>query len=346
MLGRQRPSKRHDDSDQISDRGTPGRLYEIIEKVLRDYIVNSKLPAGLVLLEGPIAQLFETSRAPVQKALRLLNKEGLIQRFEGRGYVIPTNDPDSTPLRMDIRKAGLEIPLEVGLALRPQSSWQRIYGQAQRDLARAAAFGRYHINEARMADFFNVSRTVVRDTLGRLDERGIVHKTARSRWVTGPLTAAATREMYEIRKLLEPAALLSAAPELNHDVLSSMLDQLVALEANQKSLTPELLYQLDRNLHIDQMLSVNSNRLILTIRQNQLPLLTNRIFHEYLGTSDARATLIEHRLIIEHLLRDAPEAAAAALVAHLNTALRRSLARLKVLSVIPAPKLLPYMSKA
>lgn len=346
MPERPSPTEHHDDSEMASDQGTPERLYEIIEKVLRGYIVDGKLPTGLVLLEGPIAQLFETSRAPVQKALRLLNKEGLIQRFEGRGYVIPANDPDFAPLRMDIREAGLIIPREVGLSLRPQSSWQRIYGQAQRDLAAAAAFGRYHINEARMADFFGVSRTVVRDTLGRLNERGIVHKTARSRWVTGPLTAAATREMYQIRALLEPAALLSAAPDLDHNVLSGMLDQLLFLESDQQSLTSELLYQLDRHLHVDRVLSINNNRLILTIRQNQLPLLTNRIFHESLGTSDASATLIEHRLIVEHLLRDAPEAAAAALVAHLNAALRRSLARLKVLSVVPAPKLLPYLSKA
>ena len=125
-----------------------------------------------------------------------------------------------------------------------------------------------------------------------------------------------------------------------------MRDQLLSLEADQQFLTPELLFQLDRHLHVDQILSVSNNRLIQTIRQNQLPLLTNRIFHEYLGTSDASATLIEHRLIIEHLLRDAPDAAAAALVAHLATALRRNLARLKVLSVVPAPDLLPYMNKA
>lgn len=346
MPGTARPSEHHNELEVVAGQQAPERLYEIIEKVLRGYIVDGRLPAGLVLLEGPIAQLFETSRAPVQKALRLLSKEGLIQRFEGRGYVIPADDPDFAPLRMDIREAGLVIPREIGLALRPQVSWQRIYAQAQRDLAGAAAFGRYHINEARMADYFGVSRTVVRDTLGRLNERGIVHKTARSRWVTGPLTAAATREMYEIRKLLEPAALLLAAPDLDHGTLSVMLDQLQSLEVDQAPLTPELLYQLDRHLHVDQILSMKNNRLVLTIRQNQLPLLTNQIFHEYLGTSDASATLIEHRLIVEHLLRDAPDAAAAALVAHLNAALRRSLARLKVLSVVPAPELLPYMSKA
>lgn len=325
-------------------KSAPLRLYQIIESVLRDHIVNGALPEGLVLLEGPIAEVFKTSRAPVQQALRRLSEQGLIQRFEGRGYVIPGTSPDFEPVRIGLREAGLRLPRDAGTALQSRSSWQRIYGQAQHDLAGAAAFGRYHVNEARMADHFGVSRTVIRDTLGRLNERGIVQKSARSRWITGPLTAAATREMYDIRKLLEPAALIQAAPSMDHAALSNMRDQLIALETRPDQLTPELMFDLDRHLHIDRILGIDNNRLILTIRQNQLPLLTNLVFHEYLGTSHASATLIEHRLVTELLLRDAPQAAAAALVAHLDAALRRSLARLKVLSVVPAPELPPYLN--
>ncbi len=324
---------------------TPERLYELVYRVLRDHVEASKLPDGLVLLEGPIADLFGTSRAPVQKALKILNDEGIIRRFEGRGYVIAKRNGRTIPDRTDIRQTGLTLPENIDQAIRSRSSWQRIYGRVEREVASAAAFGRYRIHEARLASFFHVSRTVARDVLWRLHERGLVQKSSSSRWIAGPLTAAAIKEMYEIRKLLEPAALIRAAPRLDRAALAGMRDHMLALEFDHSNLTPELLHQFDRFLHVECVLNIDNKRLALIIRQNQLPLATAQTFQQYLGLSDESATLSEHRLVLELLLKDAAEAAAAALVAHLGSAQKRSLARLKVLSVVPAPNVPPYLVK-
>ena len=62
--------------------------YELITLVLRSNIISGVLPEGLVLLEGPIAALMQTSRMPVQAALRRLAAEGLVHRFDGRGYLV------------------------------------------------------------------------------------------------------------------------------------------------------------------------------------------------------------------------------------------------------------------
>ena len=48
------------------------RRYELVAATLRSNIVSGRLHPGLVLLEGPIASLMKTSRAPVQAALRIL----------------------------------------------------------------------------------------------------------------------------------------------------------------------------------------------------------------------------------------------------------------------------------
>lgn len=58
------------------------------------------MPKGLVLLEGPLAQLFGTSRVPVRRALSLLHEEGLITRFEGRGFIVAQPDEEVEPLRL------------------------------------------------------------------------------------------------------------------------------------------------------------------------------------------------------------------------------------------------------
>ena len=79
--------------------------YAMIHQVLRDAIVNGTARHGLVLLEAPLAELFGTSRVPVRKALDLLHAEGLICRFNGRGYLINPEGLDLEPLLRAARRA-------------------------------------------------------------------------------------------------------------------------------------------------------------------------------------------------------------------------------------------------
>jgi len=71
--------------------------YELITRVLRSNIQRGILPEGLVLLEGPIATAMQTSRVPVQAALRQLLTEGLIHRFDGRGYLVGPSGKTTAP---------------------------------------------------------------------------------------------------------------------------------------------------------------------------------------------------------------------------------------------------------
>ena len=60
---------------------TGSARYEVIRQLLHNILMQKRIPQGLVLLEGPLAQLFGTSRVPVRRALSLLHEEGLIARF-------------------------------------------------------------------------------------------------------------------------------------------------------------------------------------------------------------------------------------------------------------------------
>ena len=53
---------------------TGSSRYEVIRHVLHNLLIQKKIPQGLVLLEGPLAQLFGTSRVPVRRALSLLHE--------------------------------------------------------------------------------------------------------------------------------------------------------------------------------------------------------------------------------------------------------------------------------
>lgn len=320
------------------------KLYEIVYDALEGHLRDRRLPPGLVLLEGPVAEIFRTSRAPVKTALRMLSERGLVERFNGRGFIVPDPDGGTEPLRLDLRQAGLDPNAHIDEdELQNRVAWERIYSAAEREVGLALPFGRFQINEARMGEHFGVSRTVVRDVLGRMQERGLVEKAPRSHWIAGPLTASAIREFYEIRVMLEPQALIQAVPSLDIDELAAMRNRVALLEARYPQVSAEELTGLDVDLHTRCVQRIANKRLVAIIRQAQLPLIANYTFLSHLGIPEETPELAEHKLVFEHLIQGSPAAAAAALKAHLERSLDRALIRLKVLSVKSTPPLPPYL---
>ena len=321
------------------------KLYHRAEGVLRENILGGRLPPGFVLLEAPIAGMLRTSRAPVQRALRMLEAEGLVHRFGGRGYLVGSDRGDAKPLRRDIRDFDLILPDAEGPAQR--ASWERIYAEIEMAVASCLIFGEFRIVEAAMAGHFSVSRTVVRDVLGRLHERGLIRKNRSSHWVAGPLTAQEIRERYELRRLLEPHALSAALPAIARSNLLAMRERLVAAERALPAMDPSTIEAMEEDLHTHCVLATPNEHLAEAIRQNRLPLMAMQRLLHALGVPSEPAVIVEHRLILELLLHKAQEAAKAALDAHLVASSRRAISRLKIVAVIPEPEVVaPYLTRA
>jgi DNA-binding GntR family transcriptional regulator len=73
--------------------------------------------------------------------------------------------------------------------------------------------------EADVAAMLGSSKTPAREALARLRAEGMVEVHPRSGYVVTPVTVKATRELFELRSLLEPAAAARAAerhPDLAH----------------------------------------------------------------------------------------------------------------------------------
>ncbi|HYE49127.1 MAG TPA: GntR family transcriptional regulator [Azospirillaceae bacterium] len=320
----------------VSDRFDYGsaKLNEIVEQVLRAGIRAGRIPAGALLQEARLSDQFDLSRAPVHQALRRLEQDGLVAKAEGRGYVVGGADAAAVrPL------AELDIPEAAREALRSRAGWERIYKQVERDVVGVMAFGRYGVVELALAEAYGVSRTITRDVLGRLEERGLLEKVQRSHWAVPQLTPRLMHELYEMRRLLEPAALLDAADGLAREEVAAMRDRLRAAEARYPDVSVEELSAFEHDLHIDLVGRCSNPRLLSAIRQSQTPLVaTAYLFQQYLGIPQDEPFLVEHRLVLEHLLAGAPGAAAAALEAHMVSALRKGLGRLEFLSRLPHPE--------
>lgn len=332
-------------ADSYTGQSTQKR-YEIAEAVLRTNIMEGILPVGLVLLEGPIAEIMQISRAPVQRALASLEADGLVHRFSGRGYLVGPPGHQPEPNRTDIKTLGMLIPQHADEALQSRSSWERIYNIVERDVAGCVVFGQYRIIEIELANHFKVSRTVVRDVLSRLSERGLVRKNQSSHWIAGPLTAQTVKDHFGLRHLLEPQALVSCASVIDRTVLTRIFAALSDFERHERGNDLSNLENIQANFTETCVLSTPNERLRDLIRNNLLPVTATERLLRQLGLPGDPAVITELRLVTELLLRGAPAAAAAMLETHLEASLKRTIAQMKIVAIIPGPgKTAEYLTR-
>ena len=100
---------------------------------------------------------------------------------------------------------------------------ERVYDDIAACVSTVMVFGHYRLDEQAAADHFSVSRSVVREALMRLRDRGLIEKEPYGQWLSGPLTAREVTDDYELRAVLEPQALQQTAPHLRRDDLMRML---------------------------------------------------------------------------------------------------------------------------
>ena len=317
--------------------------YAMIQQSLRDAIQAKRVPPSLVLLEGPIARLFGTSRGPVRKALELLHEQGVISRFEGRGF-LATQDPSAViPVRAPLTPElfGLVDSHRPAVDTRPAAD--RIFDDVEEAVATCLAFGHFRIVETALSEYYSVSRTVAREVLGRLRNQRLIEKNHHSHWLAGPLTAQAVAEDYEIRVLLEPTALLASAPLMDRAELEEMRARVQHLIDHPDQQDAAAIARLERDLHQQCLRHYPNRKAGEMIAQSQLPVIVNRLFFQTLGVPPDEPLLMEHKMVIDHLVFGAFEAAASSLRSHLQAAAERTRRRLKVLSVFPEPDLPPYL---
>lgn len=326
--------------------GADSRLrYRLIHDRLRDALERGRIAPGLVLLEGPVAKLFGTSRVPVRKAFELLHEAGWLLTFEGRGYLVAS--PDGTvpePVRLPLSDSvlGFDAPAQP-LELAPVS--ERIYHALESAVSIAIAFGHFRIDESAAAEAFGVSRNTVREALNRLREFGLVEKSAYSHWLAGPLTARAVAQDYELRMLLEPAALRASFPALPLESIERACADIDRAVADPDSIDADGLQRLENVLHVDCLAHARNKKLLDTIDHALMPLTANHAFFSAFRLHPDPATLAEHAAVL-HALRDRDiDAAADALLVHLRLAQRRTRERLKVLAVLPEPELPVYLQR-
>ncbi len=322
------------------------RLNELIEVELRRHIVGGRLAPGVVLTETALARAFGVSRVPCAAALARLSNEGLIRRHAaGRGFMVVAAGVEAEPVYLDLNQAGLRVPEGIARSLSQRNLRGRLYSNIERDIAAHLMLGAFQVNETELAQHYDVSRTVAHEVLLRLERAGIIEQRRNGRWYLLQLDAARIREHYEIRRLLEPAALEAVAPTLDLAQLGLKRDRLLHARAEDERVAPRVIERIEEDLHVEIVLACPNRQMREVIYRSQFATLgINVTFERYRDSGSYPPTVEEHLRIIEHLAAGDPAGAARALVAHLDNSLERSIVRLQRLATLPRSRLPAYLS--
>src|SRR5260370_5064509 len=95
--------------ERASKTATPPPLYEVIYRTLREPLAERRFPEGLIIGEAAVARAFQSSRIPAGVALRRLHDDGLLQNFDGRGF-LAAREAGAAPVRLGLAEAGVRPP--------------------------------------------------------------------------------------------------------------------------------------------------------------------------------------------------------------------------------------------
>jgi DNA-binding GntR family transcriptional regulator len=224
------------------------------------------------------------------------------------------------------------------------ASWERIYGEVEASIVARTSFASWRVIEAELARYHGVSRTVARDVMARLHQRGIIKKDEKSRWYAPALTPDYVAELYELRRVLEPVALVHAMRSVPADLVPRMRRHLEDAIALGETLDGTVLNELEAEMHIE-LLGYCGNRTLLEALGLYHSLL---IAHSFLYGWSPRLYPIEpflpeHMRVVERLESGHVEEAAKALEEHLRASLDRAVARIDAVAREFKPEPLPYL---
>lgn len=116
------------------------------------------------------------------------------------------------------------------------------------------------LNERELAEQLGVSKTPVREALSLLNHEGLVQILPRQAYVVTPITVRDVHECFDLRLILECAAVELAAVRIT-DAELAMLDEVVSGEANNEPVASTL----DRNVDFHSLIARASGNERLTV---------------------------------------------------------------------------------
>jgi len=171
------------------------------------------------------------------------------------------------------------------------------------------------VNERRLAHELGLSRTPVREALGRLEGQNYIRRSGRTLLVNG-VALAEILEIMSVRKLLEADAARSAAGKMSAAKLAGIRSQLVSMQ-DRDQVSPDHHWEVDDLVHLG-IAEAGGNKLLRRLI-GELRTRT-RMFGKERIPGRFEPGRAEHLAILDAIEAGDGEAAANAMAAHIEGA--------------------------
>ncbi|THV17410.1 GntR family transcriptional regulator [Rhizobium rhizophilum] len=170
------------------------------------------------------------------------------------------------------------------------------------------------IQERRLALRLGVSRSPMRDALGRLEGQGLLVRNAKGVLTVKVITLADYLNSIAVRLLIEPSAAAQACNAISTETLQTLRGMLEAIDADPDP-APAFIWEFDDALH-NGIASASGNRFLADIIGQMRRYTT--IFERQRKLAQRKPGLADHQAILTALNERDGEAARSAMTQHLE----------------------------
>lgn len=202
------------------------------------------------------------------------------------------------------------------------SRGQRVHDELQRALLAGEISVDARLTEPKVSAYFGVSRSPVREALGRLVAAGLLRRCDYGFAPVRP-TLAGVRDLYELRLAIELAGVRRVADNADVAYDRSMLegerDRWLALALDTPAQEPDFVLE-DEKFHVTVLAAAGNGELVAALEAVNLRIRRVRM-HDFMVNNRIDITVSEHLAILGELLSGDLAAGSIALRAHIGDSL-------------------------
>ncbi|WP_213989256.1 GntR family transcriptional regulator [Sodalis sp. dw_96] len=231
-------------------------LQSRIMREIVSYVRREQLSLGTHVVESQLAKELNSSRSPVKFALVFLVRQGMFTYDKNRGFFLAQDASNLGHLAEQLAEKS-EDPIYQKIAeLRLTNKLPELF------------------TEIELMRKLDVSRTVLRSALTRIQQEGWLEFRTGQGWKTLPVidSVEAYRESFALRIMIEPAGILSDAFNIDRKRLEEFRkQQLHIVETGFLTMTTLELFEANADFHETLALCSGNRFLLQTIKRlNQL----------------------------------------------------------------------------
>lgn len=290
---------------------------ELARKIL-EILRRERAPAGFHVREQWLADELGVSRSPIRRALRELEQVSVVRSEQKKGYFLEVGPGSEAFEQIDL----------------PLTEPERIYR-----LVASERFAKLIGDQVSVGDLmrrYGASRSMIQKVLARMQEDGLVERSAGHGWAFGPALndEESYRESYGFRLLVEPAALREPEIDLPTRQVSGLrrLHE-AALASGLANETLSSLFEIDSTFH-DTLAEACGNRFLSQAIRQQTRLRRLSEVAKYTTRERLIESFREHLAILEAIELGAFKRAAERMSEHIrmSNATRPDFRKLRVLA--------------